>query len=441
MPLRTYKKARTESDAPSTPATSPAVSSKSSSSPHRSLADLPKEVLARVAASVGRGRKGDPDDDARSDLLALASTCSALRQAAISCFNFSVRLDSPKAVVGLAKVFGQKTRSSASLSSLVQCIQVLAVELESLSSPKPPSFSTLSSSFASLFPAFSGITTLELYLPPHESLASLFSTDGDAFILRGLSNLRSFTLRGGFVWFHELLTAWNKLEILDLAIVRGDCNSFSPFASNAPPPCKLRNLTIHSSTLTDAMIAHILRGQMGLQTLDISLPGTAGKAWTAIEKVVPKIEVLRLRNSWASTARQKGTKKEEAETPDADELQEQAASPTSPLLPLLKAAKSLETLLLTPAMLPSLPSAVESFTELVSYLAVVDVLELDGFSLTSPLFAALEAALNKHKLPSLERIETQSIVKGKKGPGAKAEKAFEQACRKHGVEWVTGTDD
>ncbi|KAJ8296048.1 hypothetical protein OF846_001370 [Rhodotorula toruloides] len=316
-------------------------------------------------------------------------------------------------------------------------------ELESLYSPRPPTFSTLSSALASVFPSLTGLTTLELSLPRHESLANLCATDGDRFILGGLST-RSFTLRGGFVWFHhllELLATWTKLESLDLAVVRGDCNSFSPCTPSPPPACNLRDLTIHSSTLTDAMIVHILGGQKGLQMLQISLPGTAGKAWTAIEKVVPRIEVLRLRDSWASKTRQKATKKQEAETPDVDDSQEQAASPTSPLLPLLKAAKSLETLLLTPTMLPSLPSTASFFNELLPYIAVVDVLELDGFSLVSPLFVALETALDKHKLPSLERIVTRNIAKGKKGPAAKAEKSFEQACRKHGVQWVTGTDE
>ncbi|BGP06775.1 hypothetical protein JCM10049v2_002599 [Rhodotorula toruloides] len=444
MPLRIYKKARTESDAPSTPATSPAVSSKFSSLSRRSLADLPKEVLARVAVNLKRGRKGAPSDGARSDLLALASTGSALRQAAIPCFDFAVQLDGPKAVIGLVKVFGQKSRSSDSLPSLAQGIQVLAVELESLYSPTPPTFSALSSSLASLLLSLTGLTTLKISLEPHQSLANLFSTEDNDNVLRALADLRSFTLRGGFVWFHhllELLAAWTKLQSLDLAVVRGDCNSFSQCAPSPPLPCKLRDLTIHSSTLTDAMIVHILGGQKGLQTLQISLPGTAGKAWTAIEKVVPRIEVLRLRDSWASTTRQKSTKKKEGEVPDAEESQDQAPSPSSPLLPLLKAAKSLETLLLTPAMLPSLPSTADSFNELLPYLAVVDVLELNSFSLVSPSFAALETALDKHKLPSLERIVTKSIVKGKKGPAAKAEKSFEQACRKHGVEWMTGTDE
>ncbi|BGP30813.1 hypothetical protein JCM10296v2_002570 [Rhodotorula toruloides] len=443
MHLRTYKKQRTESDAPSTPATSPAGSSKSSSLPHRSLADLPKEVLARVAATVGPRRTGATNDDPRSDLLAFASTCGELRQAVIPRLQLSVKLDSPKAVVELAKVFGQKTRSSDSLPSLAEGIQDLSVQLESLYSPKPPTILTLSSSLASLFPTLTGLTTLELSLSLHESLTNLFSMEGDGLLLRPFSNLRSFSLHGGFVWFHDLLalfSAWTELQSLDLAVVRGDCNSFSPFASNSPPPCKLRHLKLRSSTLTDAMIAHVLDGQTELQTLEISLPGTAGKAWAAIEKVVPKIEFLRLRDSWASTARQKVTKKKEAEMPDAEESQDQAASPTSPLLPLLKTAQSLETLLLTPAMLPSLPSSVDSFDELLPYLAVIDVLELDGFSLVSPPFAALETALDKHKLPSLERLVTKSIVKGKKRPGAKAEKAFERACRKHGVEWVAGTD-
>lgn len=66
-------------------------------------------------------------EDARSHLLALASTCNALRQASIPCFDFAIRLDGPKAVVELAKVFGQKIRSSSALPTLAHGIQILAV--------------------------------------------------------------------------------------------------------------------------------------------------------------------------------------------------------------------------------------------------------------------------------------------------------------------------
>lgn len=173
----------------------------------------------------------------------------------------------------------------------------------------------------------------------------------------------------------------------------------------------------------------------------MALPGTGGKAWTTIGKVMPNVEVLRLRDSWASTSRQKTTKKAEIEGPEDDVAHEEAPSAPSPLLPLLEAAKSLETVLLAPALLPSLSETNASFNSLLPYLAVIDILELDGFTLTSPLFPALETALNKHRLPSLERVVTKGVTKGRKGPGAQTEKAFEQACKKHGVEWVTATDE
>jgi hypothetical protein len=316
--------------------------------------------------------------------------------------------------------------------------------LESLYSSKPPTHTVLSSACINLFSTLTGLTTLELFFPASENVTSLLSAHENDLPLVNLVSLRSFTLRGGFIWFNDLLSllaAWKSSETLDVAFVRGDCNSFSPFATNPPLPCKLHKLAIHSSTLTDAMVTHLLADQTSLKELKIALPGTGGKAWTAIGKVMPNIEVLRLRDSWASTSRQKATKKAESEAPEHGEAQDVSPSTPSPLLPLLKAAKSLETVLLTPAMLPSLPETNASFDSLLPYLAVVDIFELDGFPLTSPLFPALAAALDKHRLPSLERVVTKGVTKGRKGPGAKTEKAFEQACKKHWVEWVTATDE
>lgn len=66
-----------------------------------------------------------PVADARCDLLAFASTCTAFRQAAIPFFEFSVKLEGPTAVVRLAKVFGRKAQS---LVSVAQGIQVLTLE-------------------------------------------------------------------------------------------------------------------------------------------------------------------------------------------------------------------------------------------------------------------------------------------------------------------------
>ncbi|BGP23504.1 hypothetical protein JCM10295v2_002400 [Rhodotorula toruloides] len=413
MPLRTYKKQRTDSNVSSTPATSPAVSSKSSSSPHRSVSNLPKEVLARVPCAVS-DTTADGGNDARSDLLSLASTCSARRAAAIPFFDFSVRLDGWQAVVKLGKVFGQKTQSSDPLPSLGKGVRVaLLVEPSDFLDP-----------FFIHHPPLPDARRLEhpFDLSSDARVSrQTFHGERDALAFRGLSNLQSFTLHDGFVWFHirlALLAAWPKLQILALDVVRGDCNSHSPFAANPSLPCKLRKVALHSSTLTDGMIAHLFAGQTSLKELDLTLPGA--EVWMAFEKVVTNVDVLRVRDSWASTAGQRVTKKGNLEARDHEESHEKARSPTSPLLPLLKAAKALETVLLTLASLPSLPPTAESSEELLPYLAVVENLELEGFSLISPLFG---------------------IVKGKKGPGAKVEKTFQKACNEHRVESVTGTDE
>ncbi|GEM06743.1 proteophosphoglycan ppg4 [Rhodotorula toruloides] len=391
MPLRTYKKQRTDSNVSSTPATSPAVSSKSSSSPHRSVSNLPKEVLARVPCAVS-DTTADGGNDARSDLLSLASTCSARRAAAIPFFDFSVRLDGWQAVVKLGKVFGQKTQSSDPLPSLGKGVHTLKIEFESLYSSNPPTFSTLSSSITRLFPMLAGLSILSISLPTHESLAKLFTENGMPWPF--------------------------ALQILALDVVRGDCNSHSPFAANPSLPCKLRKVALHSSTLTDGMIAHLFAGQTSLKELDLTLPGA--EVWMAFEKVVTNVDVLRVRDSWASTAGQRVTKKGNLEARDHEESHEKARSPTSPLLPLLKAAKALETVLLTLASLPSLPPTAESSEELLPYLAVVENLELEGFSLISPLFVALETALNKQKLPSLERNCDKGHRQGQEGTGSES---------------------
>ncbi|GAA6055162.1 hypothetical protein JCM3770_002213 [Rhodotorula araucariae] len=449
MPDKRYKKARMGAPGPpSWPS-----SAQEACTPSR-LASLPPDVLARIARSLAYGdADASPSPGAR--LLPLASTCKQLSHAVLPVINESLYLTRASEVVEAAKLLkpragtGRNRKKDAAGELGVRDVRMLSIALPQLYSAPPAHPSLISSCATLLSLSPETLTTLDLSLgsgSPPVAFATLFrSASPPLTALSSLRKLVSFSLTGAFIWLHDLvplLAAWPHLRCLTLASLRGDC-------TRPPSPANDRsriftNLTIKDATLTGEMVAWLLASQTALEEIELPLPGGEGRAWRALEKVVGRVEVLKVWDRWGKAASASAAKKGTTAAPTlvpADEVDELASDaenhedgtpmlPPSPLAALVSRAPGLRTLLVTASLLPSAPDGA-SFAALLPHLANLEELLIEDVPASGPRKAA-EAALRADALPRLERLV--SLVKEGRVDAQKA-KAFAQACAQSGVEW------
>ncbi|GAA6004849.1 uncharacterized protein JCM10292_002538 [Rhodotorula paludigena] len=445
------------------------------------LISLPKDILARIAALVSL--EGDGEGKPKSTLLSLASTCKTLRAVCLPLVLSTIRLMDGDALVKALKVLKGQTKAKSSVQSseggIARFVREIHLSLPALFGTMP-SHSTLLSSTASLLSLIAPtLTSLCITLGPSSALqpfSSLFPPSSPSLAaLSGLSHLASFTLRGAFLWLHDLaplLSSWPALISLSLDSLRGDC-------TRPPHPCAprgrtLRHLSIRASSLTAEHIARLLDGQLDLVHIEMPLLGGEGRAWDVLRTVMSeggRVEVLRIwdRSGGAGTTtaaaggeKRKGKatsqsrprivagKDDEVDQLDsqplhaeaeADEGQAEVVVPRSPLLPLLlsfeTSTSTLSHLFLPLSLLPSPRAA--SFTALApAFPSSLSTLEFDDLSAASGLRDALVEALERGELCGLERVVAPVGRKGRAGTTkgrSKADAAFEKTLSEYGVHW------
>ncbi|GAA6002065.1 hypothetical protein JCM10207_003058 [Rhodosporidiobolus poonsookiae] len=424
-----------------------------------SLTALPREVLASIVAFVAGFEDDEDDEDGPASLALLSLTSTTFRKLALPFLFDSLQLKDSAALVKAVKVFklGGKGKKKSECETSLAFAGELSVEFENVYS-SPPTKTTLVSSLASILSSAASLTSLSISLgspssQARHSLLNLFPSFPAP--LDVLTNLEVFRLSAGAeIWLHDLarlFPSWPHLHMLELAHLRGDGSR--PLASTAVRPTSLKKLVVGSSSLTGEMVAWLLDGvgTSGLEWLEMPLPGADGhsRAWKAVEKVMGrKVEVLKLTDGWAGgTVRRKkkvvevgGASGSDGATGENDGGSDIFKHPPSPLLPLLVKTPNLRSLLLTTALLPSVPSS-ESFETLLEHLDNLAELTIEDTA-ASGLRKAVQAALAAGKLPALERVVSVGVKK-RKGAGegdeakkGKGDKAFDKACEKRGVEWT-----
>ncbi|GAA5969853.1 hypothetical protein JCM11641_008061 [Rhodosporidiobolus odoratus] len=492
MPSLPYKKPRM-----ATTTVPPALSSRSSSSSARfTLANLPKEVLSRIVAHVAEPEV-DEGKDSPSSLSNVSLISRSFRLLALPHILGEVTLDGGQALVKAVRLFkpaggkNSKKRTIGGETGPFRLVREVSIILPTLY-PESPSLTTLTTSLTTCLLLPESLTSLTFSLgcpsaaptakQPFLALFPSFPSPLDS-----LTTLREFRLQTkSEIWLQDLATllaTLSSLKLLEIASLRGDCNTrLDPWAARP----RLHTLIIRESSLTTDMIVWLLEGQTALRHGEMPLPGDGveegRKAWEAVERVMAAVEVLKVWDSRATTStrrkRARGgqgrreKRREELKAPGSEEggMHEAAIvetvggvgtraadgdleeggiiedelevdeSPPSPLLPLLARSKKLRTLYLSTSVLPSAPSP-ESFELVLPHLAQVKELIIED-SPASGLRGAVRGALEGGKLVTLEKVISMGTKRKKGAAGAgeskkgKGDKRLEKACEKSEVEWV-----
>lgn len=275
---------------------------------------------------------------------------------------------------------------------------------------------------------------------------ALFPGGGSARkALASLSHLKLLVLDNIALWLHELtvlMLSWPELQALAVSCLRGDCVRSSSTSTDVLP-CRLRNLRVEQSTLTNEMTAHLLRDQSNLRFLSLPVQGLTGRTLAELEKVMPNLTTLDVRDSWASSklrARSKTPKKNDDKVAemDKDDLeQDEVTLPLPSLFRLLKSTACPDTVHLNRTLAPSDFFEEKGISQLTACMVEVENLSLDDFPPTSSIYGALAAALKADDLPFLKSIivtsSTSATSSAKKTTQSKGLKALEAVAKARGV--------
>ncbi|BGP54360.1 hypothetical protein JCM8202_000793 [Rhodotorula sphaerocarpa] len=396
---------------------------------------LPDDVKARISYWVEHMH-------GTCALLPLSAASKSWRRACVALLFQRLDLCDGGEIVRAQKCLGSPRIGTATTGpSLLQEIKELALSVRKPFAAVPPrsaligSLSSICGSATNLTSLSIGVGAVDVSLP----VTDVFPTLGSDGPLGSLAHLRHFHLEHTFIWLHELVklgAGWSQLETLILAHLRGNCACSIP-SKDAAMPCRLRELGIQYSSLTNEMTAYLLRGQTRLEHLSIPVQELTGAAFDALKKVMPSLLHLDLRDAWAegkqirrkTTKDASGVDKPNGETGPSGEGVITATLP--PLFRLLEVGGCPGNLHLNRTVVPSDFLQDDTFSTLAACMLEVETLILDDFSATSLVCEALADSLVRKELPFLQRIkmhESAKQVATKKLAVPKGVKALEAAC-------------
>ncbi|GAA5869040.1 hypothetical protein JCM3774_002458 [Rhodotorula dairenensis] len=389
------------------------------------VTSLPADVLAR-AAMWTRACHG------RAAAIALSLTCRSMRTACEPYLFDELTLEGVKSTLRAAETLGSQATgrklAAAKLltEGVLKHVKELSIELET-AFPTLPSRSRLLTSLETLLVQATGITSLELHVGPAETVQPFAAIISRAChkALSALPDLANFRLGNLSIWLHDLaesMHGWQNLKTLEVAFVRSDCARVHEVLRTSLQ-CRLVKLRIGHSSMTNKTVAWLLSGQTELETLSLPVQGLEGtKILAALEKVVPSLKSLDLRDMWATDQQRSKTSKTSVAKlklpADKDELV--AADDKVDLPPffrMLGANACTEALHLNPTILPTSMSTPEAVRAVAASLLEVKTLFLDDFPPATAAYASSALAMRDGRVAVHQARQGQRLRRRKQKQG------------------------
>lgn len=290
------------------------------------------------------------------------------------------------------------------------------------------------------------LTSLEVHVGPEQTVqpfTSICPNKADRKALSELPNLARLQLGNIGIWLHELaemMHGWENLKTLHVNLIRGDCTRMSVVLGIALK-CRLRSLRLKTSSMTNEMTAWLLKGQGELEELALPVQGFDHKMLASLEKVMPSIKTLDLRDMWADQQRTPKLCKPDVDK-SADDKRLTVANEDIELPPffrMLRANSCPDALHLNPTILPHALCTPEGISAIATSMLEVETLALDAFPSSSSVFPAFAAAIREDELPFLKCIEIAGPSGGGKSKAStqgKGLKELESACKARNIAWT-----